>query len=268
MIHSQEQSSDERYIVPAVEQASRVLFCLAHAESPHMSLIEISSQVGIHKSKAFSILRTLQKFGLVQRNNGGKGYSLGPGLIGLSRRFLDNLNAPRLAEPMLQELARKAEGTAILGLIADKNVFVAAKHEVDRDIGVTIRVGRRFPLTFGSHGKAIAAFLPPTEREQLLQDDKLYFHGEPEMLDRARLQEELMQCRRDWFAVDEEEIMQGLNTVSAPVLGPGTTPIGYIVVMGLFSGKAAREFGPSVAEAGKTLSRQLGADVEAIYDEA
>jgi DNA-binding IclR family transcriptional regulator len=260
--------TEERYIVPAVEQASQVLFCLARAESPHMSLIEISAQVGIHKSKAFSILRTLQQFALVQRNNGGKGYSLGPGLIGLSRRFLDNLNAPRLAEPILQELARKAEGTAILGLIADKNVFVAAKHEVDRDIGVTIRVGRRFPLTYGSHGKAIAAFLPHKEREQLLQDDKLYFHGEPEMLDRARLQEELAQCRRDWFAVDVGEIMQGLNTVSAPVLGPGTTPIGYIVVLGLFSGKAAREFGPSVAEAGKALSQQLGADIEAIYDEA
>ena len=263
-MYSQEKNTNERYIVPAVEQASQVLFCLAGAASPHMSLIEISSQVGIHKSKAFSILRTLQKFGLVQRNNGGKGYSLGPGLIGLSRRFLDNLNAPRLAEPMLQELARKAEGTAILGLIADKNVFVAAKHEVDRDIGVTIRVGRRFPLTYGSHGKAIAAFLPQKELNQLLHDGDLYFHGKPEHFDRARLHEELAQCRRDWFAVDEGEVMQGLNTVSAPVFGPGTTPIGYVVVMGLFSGKAAREFGPSVAEAGKALSRQLGADIEAI----
>jgi DNA-binding IclR family transcriptional regulator len=265
---TQEQRSDERYIVPAVEQASQVLFCLAGAESPHMSLIEISSQVGIHKSKAFSILRTLQKFGLVQRNNGGKGYSLGPGLIGLSRRFLDNLNAPRLAEPILQDLARKAEGTAILGLISDKNVFVAAKHEVDRDIGVTIRVGRRFPLSYGSHGKAIAAFLPPKELNRLLHDDDLYFHGKPENFDRARLNEELARCRRDWFAVDEGEIMQGLNTVSAPVFGPGTTPIGYVVVLGLFSGEAAREFGPSVAEAGKALSRQLGADIEATHNEA
>jgi DNA-binding IclR family transcriptional regulator len=233
-----------------------------------MSLIEIASHVGIHKSKAFSILRTLQKFGLVQRNNGGKGYSLGPGLIGLSRRFLDNLNAPRLAEPILRDLAHKAEGTAILGLIAEKNVFVAAKNEVDRDIGVTIRVGRRFPLTYGSHGKAIAAFLPKKELEHLLHHDDLYFHGKPENFDRVRLKEELARCRRDWFAVDAGEIMQGLNTVCAPVLGPSTTPIGYIVVLGLFSGEAAREFGPSVAEAGKMLSRQLGADIEAMHTEA
>ncbi len=121
--------SDERYMVPAVEQAVRLLFCLAKADSPRMSLIQISAHVGIHKSKAFSILRTLQKFGLVQRNIEGKGYSLGPGLIGLSRRFLDNLSAPDLAEPILEDLARKTGSSAALGLIAEKYVFVAAKHE-------------------------------------------------------------------------------------------------------------------------------------------
>ena len=76
---NEKKRSRERYVVPAVEQASRVLFGLAGARSPHMSLTEICDQVGIHKSKAFSILHTLQKFGLVQRNTNGKGYSLGPG---------------------------------------------------------------------------------------------------------------------------------------------------------------------------------------------
>jgi DNA-binding IclR family transcriptional regulator len=122
-------NSDERYLVPAVEQASRILFGLAGALSPHMSLIEICAQVGIHKSKAFSILETLQRFRLVQKNPNGKGYSLGPGLVSLSRKVLDDLNPPRLAQPILEELARKASSTAVLGLIVDKNVFVAAKHE-------------------------------------------------------------------------------------------------------------------------------------------
>src|SRR6266567_1537485 len=117
---AKEKSTDERYMVPAVEQASRILFCLAGNSSSHMSLLEICSQVGIHKSKAYSILQTLQKFGLVQRNSDRKGYSLGPGLITLSRKVLDDLNAPRLAEPILEELAKKIGGTATLGLIADR----------------------------------------------------------------------------------------------------------------------------------------------------
>jgi DNA-binding IclR family transcriptional regulator len=251
--------SGERYIVPAVEQALNVLFYMASAGTSHMSLIEICSKVGIHKSKAFSILQTLNKFGVVQRNTDGKGYSLGPSLITLSRKVLDNFNAPRLAEPILEKLAHRAGATSTLGLIVDNNVFIATKCESERDIGVTIPIGHRFPLSYGSHGKAIAAFLPQKELDHLLQNKHLYFHGSPEKFDQARLQKELTQCRRDGFAMDLGEVKPGLNTVAAPVLGPGGAPIGYIAVIGLFSVEAAREFGSLVAEAGQTLSQQLGA---------
>ncbi|MCM2359993.1 MAG: IclR family transcriptional regulator [Geobacteraceae bacterium] len=255
-------SAAERYMVPAVEQAARILFCLADNGSSLMSLPEICARVGIHKSKAYSILQTLQTFGLVQRNSDRKGYSLGPGLITLSRKVLDDLNAPRLAEPILEELATRIGCTATLGLIADRKVIVVAKHEGGVDMGVTIRTGHRFPLTYGSHGKAIAAFLPDDERELLLRDNKLYFHGDPENLDRSRLRQELDQCRGDGFALDLGEMKPGLNSVAAPVFGPGETPIGYIALIGLFSAEAARQFGPSVAAAGKALSRQLGARVD------
>lgn len=259
---AKKETSKERYLVPAVEQASRVLFGLAGARSSHMSLTEICAQVGIHKSKAFSILRTLQTFGLVQRNSDGKGYALGPGLISLSRRVLDNLDAPRLAEPILEKLAKKAGGTAILGLIADKGVFVVAKQEGNHDIGYTIRIGSRFPLTYGSHGKAIAAFLPEKELNKLLQQKSLYFYGEAQAINRQRLEEELAQVRQDGFALDAGEMRPGLNAVAAPVFGPGARPIGYIVVIGLASEEAARQLGPTLAQAAKALSRQLGADAE------
>lgn len=253
---------DERYMVPAVEQAARVLFCLAGNSASQMGLLEICAQVGIHKSKAYSILQTMQKFGLVQRNSDRKGYSLGPGLITLSRKVLDDFNAPRLAEPILEELARRFDGTATLGLIADRNVFVVAKHEGGADIGVTIRTGHRFPLTYGSHGKAIAANLPDKELELLLQDNRLYFHGTPDRLDRARLKEEIANCRRDGFAMDLGDMKPGLNSVAAAVFGPGEKPIGYIALIGLFSDEIARESGPFVAAAGKALSRQLGARMD------
>jgi DNA-binding IclR family transcriptional regulator len=261
-VEKEKERSGERYVVPAVEQAGRVLFSLADATSSHMSLTEICAQVGIHKSKAFSILHTLQGFGLVQRNSDGKGYALGTGLIALSRRVLDNLNAPRAAEPILAELAKKSGGTAALGLIADKSVFVAAKQEGGRDIGYTMRIGYNFPLTYGSHGKAIAAFLPQEDLDKLLQNGGLYFHGKPNKFDRAHLEAELDHCRRDGYATDFGEMRAGINTVASIVFGPAGTPIGYIVVVGLLSKKATEKFGPEVAQAAKLLSRQLGADLD------
>lgn len=252
----------ERYTVPAVEQAMRVLFQMAETGPSHMTLTEIYSKAGISKSKAFSILQTLKKFGVVQRNVDKKGYSLGPGLITLSRRVLDNFNAPRLAEPMLVDLVKAAGGTATFGLIADDQVFVAAKFEEGTDIGITIRIGQRFPLTYGSHGKAIVSFLPAKERKKLLEGKKLYFYGTSEKLDRNRLEKELAACRRDGYALDLGDVRPGLNTVAAPVLGIDSTPIGYLAVIGLFSAQTAQNLGPSVAEAGKKLSKQLGASID------
>jgi DNA-binding IclR family transcriptional regulator len=260
-MNEKDKQSHERYTVPAVDQAMRVLFQMAETGPSHATLTQIYSKAGIPKSKAFSILQTLKKFGVIQRDVDGKGYSLGPGLIGLSRRFLDNLRAPALAEPILEDLAGRSGTTAALGLIADKNVFVASKHEGGRGVVVTMRVGHRFPITYGCHGKAIAAFLAKKDLDELLKEKKLYFHGDPAHFNRKRLMSDLAQCRRDWFAEDTEETAPGLNAVAAPVLGPNGYPIGYIVLLGLVSAESTHECAPLVAEAGKTLSRQLGATV-------
>ncbi len=252
------QVKDDPYLVPAVEQASLVLSCLAGDDSSHMSLNEICRRVGIHKSRAFSILHTLAKFGLVQKNTEGMGYMLGPGLVALSRRFLDKLSAPRLAEPILAELAKKTGNTAVFGLIAERHVFVVAKHEGEQAVSITMRLGQRYPLSYGSHGKAIAASLPGPELDLLLREEKLYFHGDPSRFDRERLEAEMEACRREGFVMEVGEMVQGLTTVAAPVLGSRGTPVGYIVVIGFFSSEAARDTGPIVATAGKALSRQLG----------
>jgi DNA-binding IclR family transcriptional regulator len=266
-LRNKKKNMNERYVSPAVEQASRILFCLAGTKSTFMSLLEICACVGIHKSKAFTILETFQRFGLVRKNEEGKGYALGPGLISLSRKVLDDLSAPRLAEPILWELAQKTKSTAVLGMVADNKVFVAAKHEGEGNIGVTMRIGHRLPLTYGAHGKAIAAFLTDAERTKLLKEKKLYFYGNPSKLDRRRLDEELLKCRREGYAEDLSEVNPGLNVVAAPVIGPSGTLIGFIEIFLLFSPETAHECGPLVAEAGRKLSRQLGAVIEEVHPE-
>ena len=253
---------DQRYIVPAVDHAVRVLLCLSENGSPRKSLTEICAQVGMHKSHAFSILHTLQKFNLVQKNDKKRGYSLGPGLIALSRQVIDNLNIPGLSRPILEELAIKVRGTAALGLIEGRDVYVVSKYEGEQKVDLTLKVGRRFPLSHGSHGKAIASFMHRDELDNLLKEKDLYFHGEPEQFNRDRLIKEMEDCRCDGFALELGEITPGLNTAASPVIGMNGSPIGYIVIIGLFSADATRRFGPLVAEAGRALSRRLGAKIE------
>lgn len=227
-----------------------------------MSLTDIHTKVGIHKSKAFSILETLRGSGLVRKNSDGKGYMLGPGLVFLSRRVLDLLSPARLAAPVLRGLAAKTGCTAVLGLIDGAHVFVAAKHEAEDDFSVTMRIGHRLPLAYGAHGKAIAAFMSDAERAGLLREKALYFHNKSGKARMERLHKELEECRRDGFAIDPGDLNPGLHVVASPVFGPRGAPVGFIEIFVLFSPERVARLAPSVAEAARALSRELGADME------
>ena len=63
--------------VPAVAQASQILFYLAGAGRSQQTLTEICREVGIHKSKGYAILNTLMESALVVRSEGAKTYALG-----------------------------------------------------------------------------------------------------------------------------------------------------------------------------------------------
>jgi DNA-binding IclR family transcriptional regulator len=246
-------------LVPAVEQSSRILLTLAQEPGGKMTLTEICNAVGIHKSKGYSILNTLQHFAFVLRSEQGKTYSLGPGLLFLSAKVLNNLDLREAVAPTLKELACQTNSTAFLGIISGSHVFVVAKDEGTQDIGLTIRLGHRFPLAWGAHGKAIMAFLSDIEREKILAGGKLYFHGNQNKFDQKRLNSELAKCRQTGFAVDLDDMKSGIRALASPVFGPSGKLIGALAVVGTFPEKLSETYGADVAAAAKRFSASIGA---------
>ena len=251
--------------VPAVEQASRVLLCLGENGRFNMKLTEICKEVGIHKSKGHSILNTLSQFGLVEKDPRTRTYSLGTALIFLSRHVLDHLSYPDIVAPFLEDLARETSGTALFGLINGEQVFVVAKHEGNQNVWFA-RLGHRFHITLGAHGKAIAAFLPEEEREKILARKRVYFYGlDISRLNMKQLREELDRCRELGYAQDVGEITPGVNFVSAPVFGLQDKIVGCIILIGTFPGDLVEQYGPKTADVARQISYKLGADVKTIY---
>jgi IclR family KDG regulon transcriptional repressor len=251
--------------VPAVAQASQILLSLAKNPSPKANLTDICKSVNIYKSKGYAILNTLQQYGFVQKDPEGKTYSLGLGLISLSRKVLDNVNYNEIATPILETLARKTHSTALFGIIDNANIFIVARQEADQDISVTIRPGYRFHITHGAHGKAITAFLSEDEREKILKQKKLFFYGDVSKFDRKRLETELAQSKEAGFAFDIGELNPGINVIASPVFDAHGKLIGSMFIMGTFQKSLVEKYGPVVAESAKQFSSLLGADVKEIY---
>ena len=257
--------TDYTSLVPAVDQASRILICLAKTPSFKMNLTDICKNVGIHKSKGYAILNTLLNFRFVEKDDEGKTYTLGPGLISLSRRVLDNLEYRDKAGPFLDRLARQTGSTATFGIVNARNFIVIAKREGGREVFLTIRVGYRLSITHGAVGKAIVAFLPENEREEILRQEKLLFYGDSLRLDRNRLESEFEECRKVGYALDLGEMFVGLNAIAAPVFDHEGKPTGALLVTGAFPKSLAHEYGPKVAECARDFSTALGADIEEIF---
>lgn len=167
-----------------------------------------------------------------------------------------------MAQPFLETLARETGNPVFFGLIAGENIYVIGKQEGNGDIGITIRLSHRYPLTHGAHGKAIVAFLSESEKQKVLAREKLYFHGDPSRLNRARLEKELARCRKEGFAEDLGELNLNINAVAAPVLASSERPVGVLFLVGLFPKSEAKELGGKVAETAKRISTLLGAEVE------
>jgi DNA-binding IclR family transcriptional regulator len=261
----QKKKSGYLQVVPAVDEAARLLICLSQSPSGKMNLTDICQNLGIYKSKGYSLLNTLQKHGFVKKNPEGKTYSLGIGLIPLSRRVLDSLNYNDLVAPFLETLTRETHSTALFGLVSGKDTFIVAKREADQNIGITTRVGHRFTLTRGAHGKAIVAFMDTEERRKILKNRELFFHGTPAKLDRKRLQSEFEQCRKLGYALDLGESFPGINILASPVFDSTLSPIGSIFIMGTFPESAVQKYGIIVARCAHQLSARLGANVEQAF---
>jgi DNA-binding IclR family transcriptional regulator len=259
-VNDQKKNSGYKPLVPAVEQASRVLICLANSPKFNMNLTDICAQVGIHKSKGYSILHTLKEYGFVEKDSETKTYCLGTGLLFLARKKLDNLDFRDIAAPYLKKLARETLCTALLGLISADQVFVVAKHESEQNIGITIRVGHRFHITAGSHGKAIVAFMPDEESVRILARKKLYFYGDPSQMNMKLLDHELRQCRQMGFATDLGKLQQGVNAVSSPIIGPNNTILGCVILIGTYSEDLIQSLGPKTAHTARQISDRIGGD--------
>ena len=201
----------------------RLLFLLANTVGGEASLTQLTKEVGISKSKGLAILNTLRSAGLVVRDERTKNYSLGPNLLLLSRALINNTDLARAARPYLEALAAKTGCSLHLGVISGETLFVVARAHAPGGSYIPIDVGHRYPLTWGAHGRAYLATLPPEELDRRLSRSSVIQAGETDrdQIDRDTLRAQVEEARRVGYGSSVGTTWSGLNAVSAVLGAPG-----------------------------------------------
>jgi DNA-binding IclR family transcriptional regulator len=212
---------------------SKVLLILEalQSSSAGLGLKAICDLTGIHKSTAHRFLKHLEREGYLIRTEAGA-YLIGPRLSQMSARGNQGATLQAVARPILWELWKATQETVNLAVLDQGTVLYVDVIESPHEFRLSSRVGTRRSLHVTALGKALAAFLPAAARENVLSTITFQKSTERTIMNLLQFRQELEKIRRQGYAVDDEEAVQGARCVSAPILNSESEPIAAVSVSG------------------------------------
>lgn len=248
---------DEHRMSTTVLKAFKILDLIA-SKNDSASLAVVADELEFSKSTAHRYLVTLEKLGVVTRDNSDR-FSLGPKLAELAGAFFEGHSLRSVSQAFLEQLAAQTRETLHLAVPSGNEVVYIAKVASSHSIRMASRIGGRMPLHCTALGKAILAHSNAPIEE--IVGEELVARTPSTIKSLEALSAELDRVRSLGFAIDDEENEMGVRCVGAPVLDHTSKPCGAISI----SGPAARiskeqlvEWGPLVRDAALDISSIMG----------
>lgn len=245
--------------IVAIERATDVLVLFAESAEPTLGVTEIAQALGLSKAVVYRILSSFRAKGFVELDEATRRYSLGPRVLHLGLAYMNRMDVPSLARPVMENLTRVTNETSTLSLRTGWSRVYVDQTTPDRDVKMVVKLGVEYPLHAGASSKAFLAFLEPEEQDEYLTRP-LERMTSLTITSAKALRPELDEIRRRGYASSMGERMDGAGSVAAPVFGHDARPVAVISVCGPVerfreeAGDAAKVLLEATAE----LSRQVG----------
>ncbi len=200
----------------AVERALNILEAAAQRREG-LTNAEISRKLGIPKSSASYILRTLEKRSYLRRETETGRYRLGLKVLSLGGDAQTNLDVAHVALPFMRSLVDKIRMTSHLAVLDQGEAVYIEKVEAPGFFKVNTWVGRRMFLHSTSVGKCLLAWLPKHEVETIAKQQGLKRRTPETITSIAKLLADLERVKQSGYAVDDEENSLGARCFGAPI---------------------------------------------------
>ena len=243
----------------AVERALNILEAAANRRDG-LTNSEISHKLGIPKSSASYILRTLERRGYLRRDPETGRYRLGLKILSLGGDARANLDLAEVALPFMRGLQDRIHLTIHLAVLDQGEAVYIEKVEAPGFFKVNTWVGRRMYLHSTSVGKCLLAWLPKPEVETLLRQQGMKKRTPKTISSVAKLLSGLERVREQGHALDDEENSLGARCVGAPIFdttGGVTAALGVSGTLTQMDEENMVKIVDALKETARRISRQL-----------
>jgi DNA-binding IclR family transcriptional regulator len=140
--------------VAAVERALAILDAMTDEK---ITLAELSKRTDLYKSTLLRLIKSLEKFGYVLRDDDGR-YRLGSKVLYLGSLYQRNFRTSDLVPPVLRNLVAELHEGASFYVADGEHRVVLHRIDAARSVRDSVHEGDRFPLTSGAAGHVLRAF--------------------------------------------------------------------------------------------------------------
>lgn len=199
-------------------------------KSGELSISDLSERLRMDKATVHRLINTVKDAGYVGQNPDNKKYSNSLKLLAMGNRVMGKSGVKHVARPYMEELSEKTGETINLGICVGNKIVYLDKLESSSTIKVDLGIGVSVPIFCSALGKAILAFTPEAERNEILNSIAFEKFTEHSIVDRALLMKELEKIRQNGYSLDDEEYIEGLVCFGAPVFDFHGGPVASVSI--------------------------------------
>lgn len=207
---------NQRQFVQSLARGCNVLAKVCQSESP-LSLSELAKKSDLSIGAIQRLTYTLEKIGLLERDQQTKRFRTGSGMISLALAITRNLELKKVAHPFMRTLSDEIGEVVGLGAVEGDHIILVDIIHTQQLLNINMNIGAVIPPHATATGKAILAFLPDTRTDQILRVHGLTRFTPNTITSVKSFKKELAQVRAFGFAAAFDENAFGLTTIGAPV---------------------------------------------------
>lgn len=196
-----------------------------------VDVLDIIGSLKLPKATAYRLVDWFVSQGYLAREPGRKRLIVGPRLTNLAFGVLSasmRNDAPHL---VLQRLVHTLNETCNIGTLLNGEVIYLDRVEAEHwPLRLHYTSGSRVPLHCSAIGKLFLALAPSPRRQRLLQSLDLRRYTDSTITDKARLETQLRQIRKEQVSFDREEYLVGVVCMAVPVMGKNGEPVAALAI--------------------------------------
>jgi DNA-binding IclR family transcriptional regulator len=206
---------DSGFSTPSLDRALAVLQCLGgHPQG--LTLSEIAESLKLSVNFVYRVTQSLVSHGYLVRD-AEKRFSVGSAMLKLCQPVIEDVPLTEAALPAMRWLSDQTGEAAHLGILSGSEGIVLERVIGRAMIKFYVERGTRFPIHTSGPGKAILAFTPEAECDEIIAGMK-FERFQPWTISNRK---DFLQCldhvRINGFATDVGEHLEGHHCLAAPI---------------------------------------------------